>query len=141
MTELRDLLFKATKEEVYIADVASYLENNEEQPPFASYRAMLIFLKANYINNPFKKLNTFNKARNKMEKAVELNPNDIETRFLRISIQTKIPSFLDYNKNKEEDKSFIVKHSKEMADENLKSLILEFFRENQLLTQEEYKQL
>ena len=132
MLELRNLLYKATKEEDYIAEAILYIENNEEKPPFSSYVAMLTFIKAKYLINPLKKLKYFKKGCALMEEAVRLNSNDIETRFLRLSIQYNIPHFLDYNKNKKEYSEFIKKHLKEMADENLKSLILQFFKENKL---------
>lgn len=141
MEELRKLLYKATTDKSSIAAVINYLNNNKEQAPFMSYRAMLLFLEAKYITSPLKKLKLFKRARKAMEEAVVLNTKDIETRFLRLSIQTKLPSFLDYSKNKEEDKDFIIKHFKELSDKNLKTLILQFFTENNTLTQEEYNQL
>lgn len=132
MKELRDLLYKATLKESCISDVQFYIDNNEQQPSFNSYKAMLTFLKANYTINPFKKLSVFKKGQKEMDEAVKLSPNDLETRFLRLSIQYKIPTFLDYNKNKKEDTEFIKKHIDEMTDEHLKTLILKFFKENKL---------
>ncbi len=141
MLELRKLLYKSTLKESYISEANSYMDENEEQVPFLSYKAMLIFIKAKYIVNPFKKLSYFNEGKEKMEKAVELNPNDIETRFLRLVIQHQVPSFLSYNEHKKRDKEFIVKHFSQLTDSDLKGRILLFLKENKLLTTEEISQL
>ena len=141
MVELRKLLYKSTLKESYISEANSYMDENEEQVPFLSYKAMLIFIKAKYIVNPFKKLSYFNEGKEKMEKAVELNPNDVETRFLRLVIQHQVPSFLSYNEHKKSDKEFILKHFSQLTDSDLKGRILLFLKENELLTTEEISQL
>lgn len=141
MKELRNLFYKATLKEVYIQKVNSYMHESEEQDAFESYRSMLLFMKAKYAINPYTKLSHFKKGRKKMEAAVKLYPNDIETHFLRLAIQTKLPSFLGYNGAKDTDKAFIIKHFSEITDKDLKARILLFFKENELLTKQEYQQL
>lgn len=62
---------------------------------------------ANHVFNPISKLNTFNKGKNKIEKAVKKEPDNFEIRFIRLSIQQNAPSFLGYGSNIIEDKAFI----------------------------------
>ncbi|MCT4581810.1 MAG: hypothetical protein N4A35_10365 [Flavobacteriales bacterium] len=141
MKELRSLFYKATLKESYIQKVNVYMSEAEERDAFDSYRSMLLFMKAKYAINPYTKLSHFKKGRKKMEAAVKLYPDDIETHFLRLAIQTKLPSFLGYNEAKETDKAFIIQHFKEITDKDLKARILLFFKENELLNQQEYQQL
>ncbi len=141
MKELRELFYKATIKESYIADVTSFINKNNEQAAFDSYRSMLLFMQAKYAINPYSKWSYFNKGRTKMEAAVKAHPNDIETRFLRLAIQTKLPSFLGYSTAKKTDKQFIITNYKKLNDKDLKDRILLFFKDNKLLTDNEYKQL
>lgn len=141
MLELRKLFYMATLSESYMSKVDQYMTESEEKIPFDSYRAMLLFMKAKYAFNPYTKLNYFHKGRKKMEEAVKLYPNDIETRFLRLAIQTKLPSFLGYSGNKKKDKEFLKVHCKEIIDKDLRGRLKLFFKENKILTEEELKEL
>lgn len=141
MKELRSLFYKATLKESYIQEVKDHMKKSNEQDAFESYRSMLLFMKAKYAINPYTKLSHFKKGRKKMEAAIKRYPNDIETHFLRLAIQTKLPSFLGYDNSKETDKDFIIKHFKEITDKDLMGRILLFFKENELLTKQEYQQL
>lgn len=141
MKELRQLFFKATIKESYIQKVNDYLNKSEENEAFDSYRSMLLFMEAKYAINPYNKLSHFKKGRKKMEAAISAHPNNLETHFLRLAIQTKLPGFLGYSSAKETDKLFIIKHFKSISDKDLKARILLFFKDNKLLTKQEYKQL
>lgn len=141
MKELRQLFFKATIKESYIQKVNDYMSESEEHDAFDSYRSMLLFMEAKYAINPYNKLSYFKKGLKKMESAISSYPNDVETHFLRLAIQTKLPSFLGYNSAKETDKLFIIKNFKSISDKDLKARILLFFKENELLTKQEYKEL
>lgn len=60
-----------------------------------------------------------------VEFAVASEPNNIEIRMIRLSIQEKAPKIVNYNKNKKEDKDFLVNHYKEQSG-NLKTYIKNF---------------
>lgn len=141
MIELRKLFDKATTTSSYLEKAEKYMNDNKDQAAFAGYRSMLLFLNAQYRFNPYSKLSDFNKGKEKMEAAVALYPNDIETRFLRLAIQEKIPSFLGYNGNKKADKEFLKTHYSSIKDSDLKSRIKLFFTENKLLTETELEKL
>lgn len=141
MVELRKLFYMATLSESYMSKVDKYMDESEEKIPFESYRAMLLFMEAKYAFNPYTKLNYFKKGRKKMEQAIKLYPEDIETRFLRLAIQTKLPSFLGYSGNKQKDKEFLKNHCKHITDKDLRGRLKLFFKENKILTEEELKEL
>ena len=45
-----------------------------------------------------------------IEKAIEMDPQNAELRFIRLSIQKNIPSFLNYHSNLKEDEYWIRKN-------------------------------
>ena len=62
---------------------------------------------ANHVMNPFSKLKTFNAGKENIEKAVKGDPQNIEIRIVRLSVQKNAPSFLDYDQHQKEDEVFI----------------------------------
>ncbi len=65
---------------------------------------------ANHIVNPISKLNTFNAGKKNIEHAIKNAPNNVELRFIRLSVQKNAPSFLGYDSNIKEDTEFIRKY-------------------------------
>jgi len=141
MLELRKLFYKATVVESYVAKTEAYISENKKQDPFDAYSSMLVFMKAKYVLNPYTKLSLVKKGRKQMEAAIKLHPNNIENRFLRLVIQTKLPGFLGYNDHKTEDKKYILNNFNANTDKDLKARIKLYFKENKMLSDEEYKKL
>lgn len=141
LIEVRGLFYLATISETYIEKTESYMDDNKEKEAFGAYRSMLIFMQAKYAINPYTKLNYFNKGKKKMEETLTLYPNNLESRFLRLAIQTKLPGFLGYHDSVKEDKDFILKYYKTEKDKDLKARIKLFFKENDIISKEEYKSL
>ena len=52
-----------------------------------------------------------------IEAAVSSNPNSVEIRFIRLSVQESLPSFISYKKNIKEDKVFILSNFKTVSGE------------------------
>ncbi len=73
------------------------------------YKGMAAFMLCNYSYNPYSKLKYFSEGKNLLDKAIELNNDNAELRFLRYTIQKNAPSFLGYNSNLNEDKQFVTK--------------------------------
>jgi len=55
-------------------------------------------------------LKTFNSGKQNIDAALGLDPENVEIRFIRLSVQKNAPSFLGYNSNIKEDSDFIKKH-------------------------------
>lgn len=113
------------------------LEKTKIRGAELAYLGALQTIWANHLNNPFQKLSTFKKGKKNIEKAVELNPDNLEVRFLRLSIQHNSPKILGYNNMMKEDKDFIVKNFNHIKNKNLEHLILSFFKDSDLLSQQE----
>lgn len=109
-----------------------------------AYIASLDALKAKHNWNPTQKLAFMDSFENKITKAVNAMPNNIEIRFLRYSIQSNTPSILGYSKNVKEDRQIILAafNQKVIVNSN-KKLFVEIYQflidENSLSTIEKTK--
>ncbi len=80
---------------------------------------------AKHAINPLNKLGTFRKGKKNIEEAVKMAPNNVEIRFIRLSVQLNAPGFLGYNDNISEDKKFILANRNTIRSEVLKMMINE----------------
>ncbi|SFG80635.1 hypothetical protein [Pedobacter insulae] len=78
---------------------------------------------AHHTFNPITKLSTFNRGKANINKAILTDKNNIETRFIRLSIQKNCPRFLGYYKNIREDEAYLRKHVDGVSDRDLKNMI------------------
>lgn len=62
---------------------------------------------ANHVFNPLSKLATFKKGKNNIELAISKEPENVEIRYIRFSVQKNAPSFLGFNNNIKEDRDFL----------------------------------
>jgi hypothetical protein len=105
------------------------------------YIAASYMIDAKHAYNPATKLSYFNNGKNMLDDAIKNAPAHIELRFLRISIQTNAPSFLEYNKQIEMDKNFILSMYASQKDSDLKKRIREFMNASDICTEQEKKLL
>lgn len=78
---------------------------------------------ANHIFNPLTKLATFKKGKKNIELAISKEPENIEIRYIRFSVQKNAPSFLGYNSHLKEDRDFLVKNKKKSIQICLKKIL------------------
>ncbi len=84
-----------------------------------AYQACLETLKAKQVWNPLEKLALAKQSQATFSKAIDLNPNHLEIRFLRYSIQLSLPSYLYLSKDLTEDKVLIMKLIQEIKTTDL----------------------
>lgn len=77
-------------------------------PIILAYLGSTQALLAKHHWNPVNKLSLINQAFENINLAVEKDPNQLEIRFLRFSLQYYVPTILGYNKNLITDKNKIV---------------------------------
>ena len=85
-----------------------------------AYLGSVQAVKAKHAWNPVIKMAFLNKVFAILNKAVEKDPNHIEIRFLRYSLQYYVPAFLGYSNNLEADKDKIVQLVKNSERTQLK---------------------
>jgi hypothetical protein len=129
LEEIRDFYYKVGLEKAEIEDFECLLnkKTNIPLPELEGYRAVICFLKAKRLYNPYKKYEAFSEGKKKLEFIIKKYPNNIELHFLRLMIQDNLPSFLGYSDQIEKDKIFIKKSIKKLKrDSDLKTRIIEY---------------
>jgi hypothetical protein len=96
--------FEKGSESMEYAEKLKSLTSNKKTPLHKAYYGMSYALMAKHSNGPFKKLELVKKGMDFINTAVKEEPNNIEIRFLRFSIESKAPSFLGISEHLEEDK-------------------------------------
>ena len=71
------------------------------------YCSMIYFLKAKKAINPYKKWDAFNEGKKKLEMLIYTDSSNIELRYLRHSIQVRVPWFLNYHDQVDVDYAFM----------------------------------
>lgn len=92
------------------------------------YLAAYEILMAKHMGNPFKKISQFKEGKKHLEELIKNNPNHIEARFIRWSVQVHAPSFLGYKNNIIDDKNFLVKNLHKLPNEEAKLIIYNYLK-------------
>ena len=93
-------------------DTVLILINNINTPISNAYKGAYTMMKAKYVNSPFKKYAYFNEGKALIEKAIEQAPNNVEIRYLRVTLQVNLPKFLNYYENINNDIDFVLTNLK-----------------------------
>jgi hypothetical protein len=84
------------------------LSRSSMDPTVMAYAAGAEMASAQYKFSPFSKLSAFNSGKAKLEPIVKANPQNVEVRFIRYTIQLKCPAMLGYSKELKSDRAFIL---------------------------------
>lgn len=130
----RDYYYGVCLDETSIQEFDTYLSlyKDSKDPIVKGYQYVILFLWADFYINPIRKWRCFNKGKEKLDQLIESNSNNTELRFLRLTIQENVPSFLGYNKNIKEDKKFIYMNLSKVLDKDLKKRITYYLRNNSI---------
>jgi len=130
----RDYYYGVCLDQIAIQDFHDYLElhHSNEDNIIKGYEAVIWFLWADYYINPMQKWKCFKKGKAQLDALIEANKKSMELRFLRLTIQENVPSFLGYNQNKKEDKSFIHSQLGRVSDKDLHKRIVNYLCYNSM---------
>ena len=110
-----------------------------------AYFGTLEALKAKHSWNPYNKIKYVKGALNKMQKAIDMDRENMEIRFMRFSIEHYTPSFLGFSKDLQVDRKEIIKHYQHenfgLADQDLIKNVAKFMINSKRCTPEEIKVL
>ena len=138
VTEYRQLYLKAVNNSNSADELVSTTKGSATALGTA-YHAMGQALQAKHGWNPATKLSLAKSAAKGFDKAVGIDANDVEVRFLRFSFQSKLPSVVSITKHTGYDKSFILKTIK--STHPLWGTIKPFMLDSELLTASEKAQI
>lgn len=113
----------AVKDKSVCESMIRVLEKESKLSVFIGYLGAYQTIWANHVINPMSKLTTFQKGKRNLEASIKQDPNNIELRFLRYSIQKNAPKFLKYYHDLDTDRNFILEHKKYVQDQDLKRLL------------------
>lgn len=113
---------QAVKNENLCQTLIDQLSKETENPVCLAYLGAFQTIWANHVNSPLSKLSTFNKGKKNIEQALKKAPDNIELRFIRLSVQVNCPDFLQYNSNINEDKKFIRSNINQIDSKSLKAM-------------------
>lgn len=129
ITEIRKLYPNASKSESNAKEFALKLTDvATDDKTLLAYKGASITMIAKFKKKVSDKISAFKEGSKLIELAVATEPNNIEIRFIRLSVQENVPAIVKYKKNISEDKVFILKQYKEQSatlKEYLKSFILQ----------------
>ena len=88
-------------------DFLKSISASDSPPLITGYEACYYLINCKFLANPFKKMKNFRIGKDMLESAIKNDPESVELRFLRYSIQKNIPIFLSYSNNLEKDLKFV----------------------------------
>jgi hypothetical protein len=136
LTELRSCFQEAGVKQAAakrLDQLAGLIDTNSD-PVLIGYKGANEMIQAKYTWNPIEKWTRFNKGKALLQLAVSRDNTNLETRFLRFSIQSNIPSFLSYKAQMDTDKRFIIMSTPHSIDRRLKEIIINYFASTHILT-------
>jgi hypothetical protein len=83
---------------------------------------------ARHDPNVFNKMGYFNDGKEQLEKSITVDPKNLELRFLRLTIQTHLPTFLGYSGQKEADKAFVLSQLNSSKNEEFNTRVRNFIK-------------
>ena len=117
---------------------ATSLKENSTQRE--AYEGAALITLAKYEKQLKKKKELMQEGAEKLEAAIEQQPNNVEYRMLRLILQENLPKIVRYNKNIKSDKDFIVLHFKDQ-NKVLKEWIKEYSKESKSFTESDRAKL
>lgn len=105
------------------------------------YLAVYEMVYAKHMGNPFKKIGQFKKGKNLLESLIKQNPNNVELRFIRWSVQIHAPSILNYSGDINEDKKYIVANLNTLQPHDAKEIIYKYIKGANCFSDAELKEM
>lgn len=133
ITEVRNLYrhAKDTKENTDKFFETTQKTNYQNKPVLSAYHGCALTLKASYADKKMSKISFFRKGKKLIEAAIEAEPNNIELRMIRLSVQSSAPKITRYYKNIEDDKNFLTNNVEKISSPKLKEFIKGFMSTSQ----------
>ena len=102
-----------------------------------AYKGAVTSMIAKYQKGAKLKKEFFKNGVSLLEFAISSEPDNIEIRFVRLSVQQNSPKFLKYNKEIEEDKKFILNYFDQIGSSKLQTYIKDYILHSNNFTEEE----
>ncbi|RZJ54986.1 MAG: hypothetical protein EOO44_02965 [Flavobacterium sp.] len=127
LASIRKMYTDVPKSEANAKDFVEKLSgiSNNDDKILVAYKAASILLDSKYEKKLGEKISRFKEGAKLLEATLESEPNNIEIRMIRLSIQENVPGITGYKKNIKEDKKYLTAHYAEQNG-SLKEYIKDF---------------
>lgn len=105
-----------------------------------AYKGAALTMKSKYTKPVKEKIRLFKEGARLLDGAIAENPNNLEMRVIRLSIQENVPKFLKYQSNIEEDRRIIITNFSKQSPA-LKKFISGYIQSSNGFTEEEKRVL
>lgn len=137
--EIRELYEKSVLSEAASESLVRDLTSCPKNNILEGYAAAAHMISAKHAWNPIRKSSLFFKGKHSLEATILRNFEEVELRFLRLTIQSSIPSFLGYKSSISSDKKYILANYFSIDDVDLKTRIKSFILNSGYFDQSEIK--
>ena len=104
--------------------------NEKDSEILNAYKGATLTLKAKFAKKIKEKKEFFKNGAGLIESAIASEPDNIEIRVIRMSVQENSPKFLKYNKNIDQDKQFILTHFSGTKSSAVRKFVKEYVLES-----------
>jgi len=130
LVSIRKMYTDVSKSETNAKDFVAKLSgvSNTDEKILVAYKAASILLDSKFEKKLGEKIDRFKEGAKLLESTIASEPNNIEIRMIRLSIQENVPGITGYKKNIKEDKKYITAHYSEqnaVLKEYLKDFVLQ----------------
>lgn len=106
-----------------------------------AYKGALMTLQSKLVKGIKNKKMLFREGVAHLEKSVLNEPNNIEIRTIRLSVQENTPKFLKYHSACEEDKEFILSNFSKITATTIRTFVKGYVQQSTIFTEEEKSKL
>ncbi|MDR7369731.1 hypothetical protein [Flavobacterium aquidurense] len=130
LATIRKMYTDVTKSESNAKEFSQKLADvsNSDDKVLVAYKAASILLDSKFLKKLQDKIDRFKEGAKLLESTIKSEPNNIEIRMIRLSIQENVPGITGYKKNIKEDKKYLTDHYAEQNNalkDYLKDFILQ----------------
>jgi hypothetical protein len=135
VAEIRKLYATATSSESNAKEFALKLKDvtKDDNKTLVAYKGASLTIVSKLEKKVSDKSKKFKEGAILIEYAVANDPNAIEIRMIRLSVQENVPKIVNYRGNKKEDKKFLLDHYNEQTGV-LKTYIGDFIKQSKSFT-------
>lgn len=110
---------------------------SEDKTILAAYKGAVMTVLAKYEKGGKQKKQYFKDGVGLIENAIKAQPNNIELRTIRLSIQENAPKFLKYNAEITEDKTFVLTNFKKTKNKEVCDFVKKYAMQSGVFSEEE----
>lgn len=139
LVEIRQLYKEANSSKQNAMALNKKLESitKKDDKVLVAYKGSVIAMTAKYQKGSKQKIQVFKDGVSWVELAIQEEPENLEIRFVRLSLQQNSPKILKYNKSLEKDKNFVLSNFNQIQSPELKKYIKDYILHSNNFTEEE----